>query len=71
MSSPKGLFFCLLVPIGVTVILRCYITWKKLAHIPGPPSAHFSILWLVRHAWNGNLFPTLAQIGEDYGRRPV
>ncbi|KAK8062656.1 cytochrome P450 [Apiospora hydei] len=42
-------------------------TWKKLAHIPGHPVAHFSIIWLVRHAWNGNLFPTLIQAGEDYG----
>ncbi|KAK7959808.1 cytochrome P450 [Apiospora aurea] len=34
---------------------------------PRHPVAHFSILWLVRHAWNGNLFPTLIQAGEDYG----
>ncbi|CAJ2511540.1 Uu.00g071650.m01.CDS01 [Anthostomella pinea] len=44
-----------------------YRSWKRLAHIPGPLAAHFSIYWLLRHAWTGNLFPCLIEAGDRYG----
>ncbi|KAI1759674.1 cytochrome P450 [Hypoxylon sp. FL1150] len=44
-----------------------YRSWKRLAHIPGPSIAHISIIWLLRHAWNGRLTPCLIEAGEKYG----
>jgi hypothetical protein len=54
------LFSCLL--------RREYRSWKRLAHIPGPSTAHFSIWWLLRHAWGGNLFPCMVNAANQYGR---
>ncbi|KAK6836428.1 hypothetical protein PG987_006923 [Apiospora arundinis] len=65
--SGIGLLFCLLISLVVTTAHYFYATWKKLAHIPGPPTAHISILWLVRRAWKGKLYSTLTKAGEDYG----
>ncbi len=59
---------------GVVVIplaaflFYCYQSWKRLAHVPGPPTASFSILWLLRHAWGGNLFPCMIEAGDEYGK---
>ena len=49
------------------ISLYFYSTWRKLAHIQGPPLAHFSGLWIARQAWYGKLFPTLVEVGEHYG----
>ncbi|KAF9734264.1 hypothetical protein PMIN06_003056 [Paraphaeosphaeria minitans] len=42
-------------------------SWRRLSHIPGPPAAHFTILWLLKHAWVGNLFPSMVDAGNKYG----
>jgi hypothetical protein len=44
-----------------------YQSWRRLSHIPGPRAAHFTILWLLRHAWIGNLFPSMVDAGNKYG----
>ncbi|KAI1373882.1 cytochrome P450 [Hypoxylon crocopeplum] len=48
-------------------LLHEYRSWRRLAHIPGPAAAHLSILWLLRHAWRGKLFPCLIEAGDRYG----
>jgi hypothetical protein len=50
------------------LLVREYRSYRKLAHIPGPVAAHFSILWLLRHAWGGNLFPCMVDAGNQYGK---
>ncbi|KAI0100909.1 cytochrome P450 [Nemania sp. FL0031] len=50
------------------IILHYFRSWKRLAHIPGPTAAQVSILWLLKQAWNGNLFPTLVKAGDKYGK---
>lgn len=44
-----------------------YRSWRRLSHIPGPRAAHFTILWLLKHAWVGNLFPSMVDAGNKYG----
>jgi hypothetical protein len=44
-----------------------YRSWRRLSHIPGPRAAHFTMLWLLRHAWIGNLFPSMVDAGNEYG----
>ncbi|CAI6332903.1 unnamed protein product [Periconia digitata] len=51
----------------VFFIFHQYKSWKRLAHIPGPKAAHFSILWLLNHGWNGNLFPCMTAAGKKFG----
>lgn len=70
-KDPWGLSLsaCLAVIVLSFIILTIYEyqSWRRLAHIPGPRTAHFSILWLLRHAWFGNLFPCMVDAGNSYG----
>ncbi|KAI1332961.1 cytochrome P450 [Xylariaceae sp. FL0255] len=50
-----------------SVIIQQYQSWRRLSHIPGPTIAHITILWLLKHAWRGNLFPVMIEAGEKYG----
>ncbi|RYP57257.1 hypothetical protein DL769_009603 [Monosporascus sp. CRB-8-3] len=66
--TPSTLAFLFILAVSLSVLLlREYRSWKKLAHIPGPSAAHFSIIWLLRHAWSGNLFPCMTETGDEYG----
>lgn len=69
--SPSILWPMLLsIVLSVLALSHYYRSWKRLAHIPGPSAAHISILWLLRHAWRGNLFPCMIRAGEQYGESP-
>ncbi|KAK3942847.1 Pisatin demethylase [Diplogelasinospora grovesii] len=51
----------------MSIIACSYRSWMRLAHIPGPTAAHCSILWLLRRAWIGELFPCMVEAGDQYG----
>ncbi|KAK4124546.1 cytochrome P450 [Parathielavia appendiculata] len=57
----------LLAGILAAIFVSYYRSWRRLAHVPGPATAHISILWLLRRAWNKELFPCLIEAGNKYG----
>ena len=45
-------------------------SWLRLRHIPGPFSARFFGLWLLRHSLGGRLALVTAEGAEKYGLLP-
>lgn len=58
------MLFAILVSIAIFLRTR---SWYRLGHIPGPPSAAFSKLWLLRKTLGGRLHLDLAEACEKYG----
>jgi hypothetical protein len=52
--------------VGVPIVLRTR-TWLRLRHIPGPPTAGFSELWLLRKTLAGRAHLDTAEACEKYG----
>lgn len=58
--------------LSVEIILAGFLwfrvrSWQRLANIPGPRVASFSILWLLKHAISGSLNDTLVEVDNKYG----
>ncbi|KAK3376132.1 cytochrome P450 family protein [Lasiosphaeria ovina] len=49
------------------VIVSRVRTWYRLCHIPGPPIAAWSILWIFRHQISGRMCIRMKAICEQYG----
>lgn len=60
-----GLFAML---IGVAIVARIR-TWLRLRHIPGPPFAGFSELWLLRKTLAGRCHLDTAEACSKYGAK--
>ena len=43
------------------------LAWRHLSHVPGPASAAWSDLWLIRRTWSGDLFHELGEVSARYG----
>ncbi len=41
--------------------------YHRLKHIPGPPFAHFSQLWLANATRKGSLYIHLQKVLDEYG----
>ncbi|KAI1345443.1 cytochrome P450 [Xylaria sp. FL0043] len=41
--------------------------WNRLRHIPGPPLASFSHLWIAYSGWSGKQYEIHRLLGEKYG----
>ncbi|KAK4098061.1 cytochrome P450 [Parathielavia hyrcaniae] len=65
--SASVMLTLLLAGVLAAIFVSYYRSWKRLAHVPGPAAAHISILWLLRRAWNKELFPCLIEAGNKYG----
>jgi hypothetical protein len=52
--------------IAVTIVVRVR-SWLRLRHIPGPPFAAFSKLWLLRKTSGGRFHLDTAEACEKYG----
>lgn len=53
--------------LAYSVALR-FIEWHKLRHIPGPPLAAWSRLWLLRHVMSGKLCKRVEEVCGEYGK---
>jgi hypothetical protein len=56
--------------ITVTIVVNIR-SWLRLRHIPGPPFAAFSKLWMLRKTSGGRFHLDLAEACEKYGTVPV
>ena len=63
-SHPIGLAF---VFVAVFYIVSTFISYQTLRHIPGPPLAGFSQLWLAYATSKGDLYRSLQQVIDQYG----
>lgn len=54
------------VVIGIAILLRAR-SWLRLRHIPGPPFAGFSELWLLQKTLGGRCHLDTAEACEKYG----
>lgn len=45
-----------------------YTTWRRLKHIPGPPSAGLSKWWMLRNTLGGNMHLALKAACDTYGK---
>ncbi|KAK5653208.1 hypothetical protein OQA88_9106 [Cercophora sp. LCS_1] len=52
---------------GIYIFISRFRTWYRLRHIPGPTSAGWSKLWLLKHQLGGRLPKDLADACEKYG----
>lgn len=50
-----------------TAVVRRTRTWLRLRHIPGPPTAGFSELWLLRKTFGGRCHLDTAEACTKYG----
>ncbi|KAI0452658.1 cytochrome P450 [Xylaria acuta] len=57
-----GVGLCLL-----AAIARCFRSWQRLRHIPGPPLASVSSLWMVKKSLTGTFHQHLRHVAEEYG----
>lgn len=53
---------------AVVVGIQTIRAWLRLRHIPGPPLAGFTNLWLVRVIMGGNAHWELGLANEKYGK---
>lgn len=53
---------CLLVALA-----RGFGSWRRLRHIPGPPLASISSLWMVKKSLTGTFHQHLRHVAEEYG----
>lgn len=66
--------FANLVVLLVLGLLGClsattYTTWRRLKHIPGPPSAGLSKWWMLRNTLGGSMHLALKAACDTYGKR--
>lgn len=47
--------------------LRCYSSYRRLAHIKGPLLAGWSTLWMVRAVYNMDTHQELYKVTRKYG----
>lgn len=45
-----------------------YTTWRRLRHIPGPPSAGLSKWWMLRNTLGGSMHLALKAACDTYGK---
>lgn len=67
-----GLKSNMLVSILLSIILlgisaHWFWSWWRLRHIPGPPLASFSLLWILRKALSGRYQEELKTVSDQYG----
>ncbi|RYO86091.1 hypothetical protein DL762_004886 [Monosporascus cannonballus] len=48
-------------------LITWFLRWRRLRHIPGPPAAGWSKLWLLRHVVSGRLCTKLEELSGKYG----
>lgn len=64
--TPGWAFFAMLICVAVLLRTR---TWLRLRHIPGPPFAGFSELWLLRKTLGGRCHLDTSEACKKYGAR--
>lgn len=49
-------------------VLKTFLQYWRLRHIPGPWQAKLTDFWLARKFWNGEVFPDIAKdLDKKYG----
>ncbi|KAJ5602705.1 Cytochrome P450 [Penicillium hordei] len=66
-SVSVQLLLVALLGLSVYSLTQRFIAWSRLSHIPGPPLASFSNLWLVWHAYRGTLPWAIKDATDKYG----
>ncbi|KAI0860189.1 cytochrome P450 [Xylaria cubensis] len=51
----------------LAAIAREFISWQRLRHIPGPPLASITSLWMVKKSLSGTFHSHLRHVAEEYG----
>lgn len=64
--SVEKLLWTVFALLAVAVAQR-FRTWLRLRHIPGPFSAGFSELWLIKKTRGGRVHMETAEVCEKYG----
>lgn len=59
------------ITLGLYLLATSVVTWARLRHIPGPFSAGFSKLWLIRRQMTGKLVLDLQDVCKKYGEITV
>ncbi|CAJ2513960.1 Uu.00g020790.m01.CDS01 [Anthostomella pinea] len=67
-TSPSGLTAISILGFIGWYLLSAIYVWYRLRHIPGPPLAKFSYLWLARLSFSGKECENFRNIGRQYGR---
>lgn len=72
MPSLPGLNFvqlCSLLLVLLSALYAAYQTYfSALAEIPAPSGASLSRLWMVKHAWQGDMHRQLINLHSKYGK---
>ncbi len=53
--------------VGAYWLLQQYLSYRRLAHIPGPTLAAWSNLWLVRAIWRQQSHLDVGEVSKKYG----
>lgn len=72
MDSPLSLLLSgvkVYIPLGLVAyyIITSYLSYRRLAHIPGPWLARWSSLWLVRAMWRKESHLEFHGVAQKYG----
>ncbi|RYC63368.1 hypothetical protein CHU98_g2874 [Xylaria longipes] len=51
----------------LAAIARGFGSWQRLRHIPGPPLASISSIWMVKKSLTGKFHQHLRYVAEEYG----
>jgi hypothetical protein len=65
--NSRAMTLLVLAVISIPLLVHSYLSWHRLSHVPGPITAQFFILWIVKRVWSGKLFPSMVEAGEKYG----
>lgn len=65
----SSLYIAAAFPLLLCAFYIVYIRYlSPLAHIPGPLSLSLSRLWMVKHAWEGDMHRQMIAMHERYGK---
>jgi hypothetical protein len=51
----------------LTNVLHRFLRWRRLRHVPGPPLAGWTSLWLTRHYINSEVLNEVPRLTAKYG----
>ncbi|KAI1381952.1 cytochrome P450 family protein [Hypoxylon crocopeplum] len=65
--ASSHILFLLVVGLLAYHLITRFVQWRRLRHIPGPPAAGWSKIWLLRHVVSGRLCTKLEETCNEYG----
>jgi hypothetical protein len=66
----KGLLVIIAAWFGIQLVAS-YVSYRRLAHIPGPWAARWSSFWLVKAVWSQESHLKFYKVAKTYGEYQI